>query len=261
MFGWVAFAFILLPAIALNTAPMKHRILWAFLVFLAFILYMAMSYANPEAMATQSKGPYAQRYHKLFSRTVGILFVTTELIAIMFTYADPEGGFIRNFAEITATLGATLVPAIGKYAILVEPPLPTETLLKAQATVTIFILASAIAAFLFLIYIIPMPTDEKKKIMEAAGAYQKGKIFTILALPFGVFIGLDAYFGWSDYYQSSSYSARRRVSDCLMMPRCFPHSGDIAIFLSATLKSVGMIGLPVGMLLAIDLARLRKAKS
>jgi len=256
-YGWIAFGFLLLPAFAVKAAPMEHRFTWAFVVCGIFLLFVIAMLVDPRGLGAKPGRPYTQRYRRIWGLTLGGTFTIAELLAVAFTYARPDDGALGEVAEAAVVIGSAVFPAIEKYAIFVEPPLPPELLLRAQSITAVFFLASVCGLIASLVYFSQMPFDERMEAQKNS-RQPKSEFVVVLCCAAALCAMAIVFFGWTDYSPDPART-RRRFMGCLMKPHCFARNSDIIVLLSASFKAMVLFGFSVGALIMVC-ARIPKSE-
>lgn len=248
--GWIfSLGAVLVPALTVNAAPLEHRVIWVLVFLPIFWMSGLMALADPKRPAEKPMGPYRARHHFRFVAFLAFSFGIAEIMAIILTYGVPGGGFVWQVTEVMAAIGAAVVPALGKYATAVEPPLATELLLRSQAIVSVFFLAGASGVIATLFYLLRMPTYERARFRRER-RHATSDLVLLLGCVFAFWIAADGFIGWSDHWPDTG--GRGSSMNCLMKPRCFPLSSDLVILGAALMKTFMLFGFPLGAFALVD---------
>jgi hypothetical protein len=254
LIGIGVLAFSLLPAWAVNSASQQSRMTWVGAVlFFAFGGAMASlaSRAAPPS-ATQEPGPYVSRYRLPFQAVLGLSFLIAELFAIAVTYAEPGIGIGGGLGLYVSKLGATLFPVVAKYATAIEPPLSPDALFRAQAIVSIFMLAGIPSFIAFAAYFLGVPDSERRNLHAANPTKSPSGTLVIFGGAFVLFIGASAFFGWGEFDDEPVTKAWGYILEA----KCYARGDDLLIFAAALSKAAAVFGSPLAALVVADANRI-----
>jgi hypothetical protein len=243
--------FSLLPAWAVKSASQQSRMTWVgAILFLAFIGLMGSLAANASPASVKwEPGPYARRYRPYLGTFMGLIFFLTSLCAIAITYAEPGVGLTGGLGVSLAKIGALLFPLVAKYATSIEPPLSPDTLFRAQAIVSIFLLASILGLAACAAYLLAMPVSERRNIHASTRGVWPDRLVPLTTAVL-LLISASTFFGWSEFDQPLTNQK------CVLHSACYTRGDDLGIIAAAVLRVVVIIAMPVGAFLLFDANRL-----
>ncbi|NGO54949.1 hypothetical protein [Allomesorhizobium camelthorni] len=249
LIGLAVFAFSLLPAWAVKSASQESRLVWVGAI-LFFAFGGAMVSLASQAQRPKS-GPYISRYRPPFHAVLGLSFLAAELLAIAFTYAEPGVGIVGGLGLYLAKLGAILFPVVAKYATAIEPPLSPGALFRAQAIVSVIMLAGVPSFIAYSAFLFGMPDTERRDLYASNPRKRPSDTFVILGVPFVLLIAATVFFGWFEFDDEPVTKAK----ECIMKAVCYARGDDLLVIAAAFIKTFAAFGAPIGALVVLDTNR------
>jgi hypothetical protein len=252
LIGIVFFSSLLLPAWAVKSASQQSRMTWVgAILFLGFISTIATLALNASGKNPDTQGPYVRRYRPPFLAAVSFSFLTAELLAIAITYSEPGVGIVGGLGVFLSKIGAALFPVVAKYATAIEPPLSPDALFRAQAIVSIFLLAGIPSSIAFAAYYLRMPESERLNLHAANPRKRPSDGVVILLSVFAPLMAATVFFGWFEFDDEPVTKAK----ECIMKAVCYTRGGDLLVIAAAFMKAVVFFAFPLGALMVADANR------
>lgn len=142
-------------------------------------------------------------------------------------------------------IGATLFPVVAKYATAIEPPLSPDALFRAQAIVSVFLLASIPGLAACAAYVLAMPVSERWNLHVSNPKLWPNK-FVALTTAVLLLISASTFFGWFEFDQPLANQK------CLLHAACYTRGDDLGIIAAALVRVGIIIVAPIGALLLFD---------